>query len=50
MDEQLEQAKIAELTTEIVAAYVSSHKLRVPEVPDLINAVGAELAALGGKS
>jgi predicted transcriptional regulator len=47
MDEQSERTKIAELTTEIVAAYVSSHKLRVPEVPDLINAVGAELASLG---
>ena len=47
MAEQLERTKIAELTTEIVAAYVSYHKLRVPEVPDLINTVGAELAALG---
>jgi predicted transcriptional regulator len=50
MDEQLERAKIAKLTTEIVAAYVSSHKLLVPEVPDLINAVGAELASLGAAS
>jgi predicted transcriptional regulator len=50
MDGQLERAKIAELTTEIVAAYVSSHQLRVPEVPDLINAVGAELASLGAAS
>jgi predicted transcriptional regulator len=46
MAEQLERTKLAELTTDIVAAYVSSHQLRVPEVPDLINAVGAELAAL----
>jgi predicted transcriptional regulator len=50
MDEQSERAKIAELTTEIVTAYVSSHKLRVPEVPDLINVVGAELASLGAAS
>src|SRR5918994_1051720 len=50
MDEPLQRAKIAELTTEIVAAYVSSHKLRVPEVPDLINAVGAELASLGAEA
>ena len=50
MDEQLERAKLAELTTEIVAAYVSSHKLRVPELPDLINAVGAELASLGAET
>ena len=40
MDAELERAKIAKLTTEIVAAYVSSHELRVPEVPDLINTVG----------
>jgi predicted transcriptional regulator len=50
MDEQLERAKIAKLTAEIVAAYVSSHKLLVPEVPHLINAVGAELASLGAAS
>ena len=50
MDEQLQRTKIAELTTEIIAAYVSSHKLLVPEVPDLINAVGAELASLGAET
>ena len=50
MDEQLERAKIAELTTEIVTAYVSSHKLRVLELPGLINAVGAELASLGAET
>jgi predicted transcriptional regulator len=44
MAEQLERTKLAELTTDIVAAYVSSHQLRLPELPDLINAVGAELA------
>ena len=47
---QLERTKLAELITDIVAAYVSSHQLRVPELPDLINAVGAELAALGVKA
>jgi predicted transcriptional regulator len=47
MDEQSERSNIAELTTEIVAAYVSYHKLRVPDVPNVINAVGTELAALG---
>ena len=50
MDAELERAKIAKLTTEIVAAYVSSHELRVPEVPDLINAVGTELASLGAEA
>ena len=34
MDEQLERTKIAELTTEIVAAYVSHHQLRVLDVPN----------------
>ena len=47
MDEQLERTRIAELTTEIVAAYVSSHKIRALEVPNVINAVGIELASLG---
>ena len=47
VDEQAEQTKIAELTTEIVTAYVSSHKLQVLDVPDLIKAVGAGLASLG---
>ena len=46
MDEQAEWTKIAELTTEIVTAYLSSHKLQVLDVPDLIKAVGAELASL----
>jgi predicted transcriptional regulator len=50
MDEQFEGTKVAALTAEIVAAYVASHTVRVPEVPGLINAVGAELASLGGES
>jgi predicted transcriptional regulator len=45
--EELERSRIAELTTEIVAAYVSYHKLRVPDVSGVINAVGIELASLG---
>jgi predicted transcriptional regulator len=47
MSEQLERSKIAELTTEIVAAYVSYHQIRPTDVPTIINAVGIELAALG---
>ena len=47
MEEQSERSNIAELTTEIVAAYVSFHKLRVLDVSGVINAVGTELAALG---
>jgi len=46
MDEQSERTRIAELTAEIVAAYVSYHKLRVPDVSNVINAVGTELASL----
>ena len=46
MDKQWERTRIAKLTIEIVAAYVSSHELPVPVVPDLITAVGAELASL----
>jgi predicted transcriptional regulator len=34
-----DDANIAKLTTEIVAAYISHHQLRVPEVPNVINAV-----------
>ena len=47
MSEQLERSKIAELTTEIVAAYVSYHQIRPTDVPNVINAVGIELASLG---
>jgi predicted transcriptional regulator len=47
MSEQLERSKIAELTTEIVAAYVSSHQIRPTDVPNIISAVGVELASLG---
>ena len=34
MDEQSERTNIAELTTEIVAAYVSYHQLRVLGRPE----------------
>ena len=47
MDEQTDGTNIAELTTEIVAAYVSYHQLRVLDIPNVINAVGTELASLG---
>ena len=47
MNEQSERTQIAELTTEIVAAYVSHHKIQVPDVPNLINAVATELGSLG---
>ena len=47
MDEQSDGTNIAELTTEIVAAYVSYHQLRVLDIPNVINAVGTVLASLG---
>jgi predicted transcriptional regulator len=47
MDEQSDGTNIAQLTTEIVAAYVSYHQLRVLDVPNVINAVASELASLG---
>ena len=47
MEENVERTKVAELTTEIVAAYVSSHTIRVLDVPDLIKAVGTGSVTLG---
>lgn len=47
MNEQSERTQIAELTTEIVAAYVSHHKIQVLDVPNLINAVATELGSVG---
>jgi predicted transcriptional regulator len=47
MNEQPERTQIAELTTEIVAAYVSHHKIQIPDVPNLINVVATELGSLG---
>ena len=47
MDEQLERTRVAELTADIVAAYVSNHKMGVQDVPNVINVVGIELASLG---
>jgi len=47
MNEQSERTQVAELTTEIVVAYVSHHKIQVPDVPNLINAVATELGSLG---
>ena len=49
MDGELNRSEIAELTTEIVAAYVSHHKIGVPDLSNVIKAVAAEIAALGTK-
>ena len=47
MDGQLDRTRIVELTTEIVAAYVSNHKIGVPDLSSVINAVATVLASLG---
>jgi predicted transcriptional regulator len=47
VDEQLERTRVAELTADIVTAYVSNHKMGVQDVPNVINVVGMELASLG---
>jgi predicted transcriptional regulator len=47
MDGQLDRTKIVELTTEIVAAYVSKHKIGVSDLSSVINAVATVLASLG---
>jgi predicted transcriptional regulator len=50
VEENVERTNLAELTTEIVAAYVSSHTIRVLDVSNVINVVGIELASLGTKA
>jgi predicted transcriptional regulator len=50
VEENVERTRVAELTTEIVAAYVSSHTIRVLDVSNVINLVGIELASLGTKA
>ncbi|HSC08497.1 MAG TPA: MucR family transcriptional regulator [Steroidobacteraceae bacterium] len=47
MDEQLERTKIAELTTEIVAAYVSHNKLQAQDIPHVIHVIATGLGSLG---
>ncbi len=47
MQEPLDPKALAELTTEIVAAYVAHHTVATTEIPVLIDAVAAGLARLG---
>ena len=47
MDGQLDRTKIVELTTEIVAGYVSNHKIGVSDLSTVINVVATVLASLG---
>jgi predicted transcriptional regulator len=46
VDKQPEQMRIVELTAEIVTAYVAYNRIRVLDVPNVINTVGVELASL----
>jgi predicted transcriptional regulator len=45
MDGQLDRTRIVELTTEIVAAYVSNHKMEVSDLSTVINVVATVLAS-----
>lgn len=47
MNERPDQSTLAELTAEIVSAYVSHNRVAVSDVPDVIRAVAANLESLG---
>ena len=44
---QLDKTMMVEATTKIVAAYVSNHRIGVPDLSSVINAVASVLASLG---
>ena len=46
MDEQ-NKTELAELTTEIVAAYVANNSIRVADLPELISSIHSTLGSLG---
>ena len=46
MSEQLEQTTLAELTAEIVSAYVAHNNVAISDVPQLIGSVAGRLAGL----
>ena len=47
MDGQLDRTRIVELTTEMVAAYVSNHKIGMSDLSTVINMIATVLASLG---
>jgi predicted transcriptional regulator len=47
MDGQLDRTRIVELTTEMVAAYVSNHKIGVSDLATVINVIATVLVSLG---
>lgn len=49
MSEELERSKLAEMTAEIVSAYVSHNEVLPADLPDLIGAIAGKLASLGSE-
>jgi predicted transcriptional regulator len=47
--EELERAKLAEMTAEIVSAYVSHNQVLPAELPELIGSIAGRLVALGSE-
>jgi predicted transcriptional regulator len=47
LTEEMERSKLAEMTAEIVSAYVSHNQVLPAELPDLIGSVASRLVTLG---
>jgi predicted transcriptional regulator len=47
VSEELERSKLAEMTAEIVSAYVSHNQVLPVDLPELIGAIAGKLASLG---
>lgn len=47
--EELERSKLAEMTAEIVSAYVSHNQVLPAELPELIGSIAGRLVALGSE-
>lgn len=49
MTEMLDRSKLAEMTAEIVSAYVSHNQILPAELPNLIGSIAGRLAVLGSE-
>lgn len=49
MTEELERSKLAEMTAEIVSAYVSHNQVLPGELPELIGSIAGRLVTLGSE-
>ena len=49
MTEQLDRPKLAEMTAEIVSAYVSHNQVLPADLPNLIGSIAGKLATLGSE-